>query len=68
MGYRKSINVARVLNIARVLWGTLGDARGYRGEKFLREKFSQKIIYPKTIFQEFFGQLFPLVLWPDRDI
>ena len=46
-------------------WGTLG---GTDGKTFYAKIFSPKIIYPITIFREFFGKLFPLVLWPDRGI
>ena len=46
-------------------WGTLG---GTEGKMFHAKIVLPKILYPKTIFQEFFGQLFPLVLWPDRGI
>ena len=48
--------------------GAPGGRQGVLRGKFLREKFSPKIIYPKSIFQEFLGKLFPLVLWPDRGI
>ena len=33
-------------------------------KKFYTNKFSPKIIYPKSIFGEFVGKLFPFVLWP----